>query len=337
MDTLHFESVCAIPVRTITLYELRETYFAKRIKPHCRQDRDNINRFFHFLDERFPCADTSTFDSDALEEMQRFLIAKGYDRKYINKLVNFLKSIIKWAMRKKLISVMLAYELLNVPPLEYHESIKENPEREDAKQSDIEAILPYLHPQIADMVSLQTLTGMRPSELCNLKTGEIKQEYDGENWLYLPHHHKTKGKGKKRAILLGTDEQAILGKYLTGKEADQPVFCNILKRKWKSITPETYGRRIKAAIDSYRLGKFVPYQLRHTNATWISDVLSDDHARAQLGHSSINTTKIYIKADIKKQRAVIEKRKAVGNVIGGFAPPPCQTESRPTLRIFRGE
>jgi integrase len=112
-----------------------------------------------------------------------------YDRKYINKLVNFVRSVFYWAGRKKLVSGRLVYELQLVPHLEYGDALKANPEREDA---DIEAVKTFVKvapPQIGDMVLLEVLTGMRPGELCNLTVGEINQKYDGENWLYLPKHH----------------------------------------------------------------------------------------------------------------------------------------------------
>jgi hypothetical protein len=37
----------------------------------------------------------------------------------------------------------------------WQDALKENPDRDDAKRENIEAILPHLHPQIADMVTLQ--------------------------------------------------------------------------------------------------------------------------------------------------------------------------------------
>jgi len=112
------------------------------------------------------------------------------------------------------------------------------------------------------------------------------------------------------------EEQTILEKYLMGKKIDDFFFRNLRKKKTLPISPPTYGRYVKKTQEAHGLEKFTPYQVRHANGTWISAVLDRDHARAQLGHSSEQMTERYDHADAKKQMAVIEKRKAVGSLIG---------------------
>ena len=108
----------------------------------------------------------------------------------------------------------------------------------------------------------------------------------------------------------------ILQKYMTGKNADAPLFCNLYRKKDEAMTTTTYSREIKKTQEEHGLEKFTPYQIRHANGTWVSTILDRDHARAQLGHTTEKTTGIYDHADAAKQEAVIEKRKAVGSLIG---------------------
>ena len=213
----------------ITFHELAELYIEKRQRP--RRDQYNIRRTVSLLSECFQNIDVATFSGDVLEEYQRFLIGRNYDRKYINsKLVGFIKTLYRWGARKNLVDKNLAAEICLVPALQYSERIKENPDREAAKPEDIEAVLPYVPEQIADMIVLLALLGLRPSELCNMKAGEIVTDIDhfGEKETsFKPFHHKTKWKGKSREVPLGDVELAILKKYLPGKGEHKYLFCNL--------------------------------------------------------------------------------------------------------------
>ena len=324
----------------ITFPELAKLYIEKRQRPVGRSDRNNIRLTVKLIVECFPDIDTSTFNGDALEEYQRFLIGKNYARKYINeKLVGFVKTLYRWGARKKLVDKNIAAEVLLVPQLQYSERIKENPDREAARPQDIEAVLPHVPEQIADMIVLMALLGLRPGELCNMKAGEIHTDIDhfGEKEpSFKPFHHKTKWKGKTRSVPLGDVELAIIQKYLPGKGEQAYLFCNLYRYKDKPIDVGKFSKIIADAIKEHGLNKFVPYQIRHTNATWVSKMFDRDHARAQMGHTSEAITQKYDHSDGEKQKAVLQKRKAVGYVLspGVIARYGGATPSKSVLRRF---
>ena len=175
------------PLHTVPLRELVEAYLTKRRRPVGKSDKGNIKKAFAFLAELFPNADTATFDGEALEDFQCFLIRKKnlkgepYCRKYLNKLIGFVRDVFKWGATKKLVSYARANELKLVPAIQYGKALHENPDREDASLEAITATIKHIkEQQIVDMLILQMLTGMRPSGLCNLKAGEIKRK-TGEN------------------------------------------------------------------------------------------------------------------------------------------------------------
>jgi len=219
-------------VRTVPLRELVETYKKERRRPVSKTDADNIDRAFEFFYEVVAVnATTADFGgAESIEKLQNFLIKKinkkgrPYCRKYINKLIAFIRSVFYWGAKKKFVSYTIAAELKLVSALQYGEALHENLDREAASPEAIIATIRHLaESQLIDMVILQVLTGMRPSELCNLKAGEIKRK-PGENvWTFEPFHHKTKWKGKPRSIALGVEEMAILEKYLAGKKPTSPV------------------------------------------------------------------------------------------------------------------
>ena len=185
------------------------------------------------------------------------------------------------------------------------------------------------------MIVLLALLGLRPSELCNMKAGEIVTDTDhfgAKETSFKPFHHKTKWKGKSRTVPLGDVELAIIQKYLPGKGEHKYLFCNLERFKETPLTTATFGRFISKAIKKHGLNKFTPYQIRHTNATWVSKMLDRDHARAQMGHTTEAMTQKYDHADSEKKKAVLVKRKSAGYVLSpkviaryGNAPTPRRT------------
>jgi integrase len=153
------------------------------------------------------------------------------------------------------------------------------------------------------MVIVLLGTGMRPSEVLEIRPGDIDRS--GEVWIYRPGRHKTIGKGKRRAIPIVGETRAALTPFLL-RGTDEYCFSPVESYQWhqdqraaKRTTPDSCGNRPgtnraknprwqpgeKFRRDSYRnaiiraakkagVPHWTPYQLRHTNLT---------HVRAALG------------------------------------------------------
>jgi integrase len=319
MDTLHFEME-TVPVRTISLHELFET-FEKYQRINSKSDKNNYKKAFDLLQECIPNADTSTFSVLSLMQFQNYLIEKGYARKYCNKLLAFVKNVFKFGHLAGLVSMSLVSSLSYVKPIKIGDA-RENKKIKGIPKDDFIKILPFVTETVADMLKLQLSTAMRPCEVSRMKFEDIDMEYDGENWLYTPPKHKTAWRGKIRTILLGLEEQEILKKYLN-KEADELIFLNT---KGNPYTADWFSRLIKKKIDKNNLPKFTAYQLRHTSLTDISLKHGKDAARAVAGHSSEITTGIYDHSDLEKFKMVVNSRNK--NIV---------VSDTPKLRIFTGE
>jgi len=72
----------------------------------------------------------------------------------------------------------------------------------------VDATLPHLTPTVRAMVELQRHTGMRPGEVCILRTCDVNA--DGAVWTYVPQHHKTEHAGRQRTVFVGPKAQAVL-------------------------------------------------------------------------------------------------------------------------------
>jgi len=84
------------------------------------------------------------------------------------------------------------------------------------------------------MVVIQWLIGCRPSEIFNMRVGEIDRNYAPGLWGYIPAHHKTEQHTDEEKIIpLGKPEQRLLAPYLEGKTADQAVFspCQAMRER----------------------------------------------------------------------------------------------------------
>jgi integrase len=315
-----------VPVRTTSLGELVETYL-KYNKNKDSRDIYNIKKAFSLLIECYPNADTVSFSALKLIEFQKYLISKEYARDYCNKLITFIRGVFKWGMIDQLVSPTLAFQLECVPTIRYGET-KESIKRTEVPISYVETLLPYLPEQIADMLRLQLLTAMRPSEVFRMTWAQIKTDYDGENWLYLPYKHKTSWRGKDKVVILGNDEQEILNKYKV-TNSDEYLFLNL---KGNPYTTGVYDNIIRETIEKNKLPKFTPYQLRHTKLTDISLEFGRDTARAVAGHTSEITTSIYDHADLEKAKLVVKKRNTPKNNYELTKLPML-----PYLKVYRGE
>jgi integrase len=97
-----------------------------------------------------------------------------------------------------------AVEGLRAGRSEARESEPVKPVNEDA----VAAVLPLVSPQVAAMIQLQQITGMRPGEVTIMRGIDI--EKGAQVWVYRPMFHKTQHHGHIREVYLGPRAQAII-------------------------------------------------------------------------------------------------------------------------------
>ncbi len=119
------------------------------------------------------------------------------------------------------------------------------------------------------MVRIHRLTGMRSSELCQMRPCDIDRT--GEAWLYRPTVHKNQHRktqaSKQRVIVLGQQAQAILTPYLL---RDHQAFCFVPESRGKAkYTACSYRRAIQRAAKRAKVPHWFPNQPRHSWATGV--------------------------------------------------------------------
>jgi integrase len=148
-----------------------------------------------------------------LKTVRQQMVEAGWCRGLVNQRVGRVVRMFKWGVAEELVPETVYRALAAVPGLQKGRC--EAPEPEPVGPVAVEAVeatLPHLLPPAAAMVRLQLLTGMRPGEACVLRGCDI--DTSGAVWLYRPHRHKTKHRGKARVVALGPQAQAVIRPFL---------------------------------------------------------------------------------------------------------------------------
>jgi site-specific recombinase XerD len=164
-------------------------------------------------------------------------------------------------------------------------------------------------------------TGLRVSELINLKCEDVSFESIA--------HIRCRGKGRKqRPTPLSPKTVAVLRNWLKqlGATPSEPVFPG---RRSGILSRDAVERLVKKHAATARekcptlINKNVsPHVLRHTAAVQLLEAGIDRSVIALwLGHESVETTQIYLDADLAIKERALEKTAPPNTKPGRFRPP----------------
>jgi integrase/recombinase XerD len=171
------------------------------------------------------------------------------------------------------------------------------------------------------LVVLTTQTGMRLSEVTQLDCGDLE--------LGSGAHVRCHGKGRKdRATPLTTQTVAVLRTWMrerAGRSAD-PLFPTVRGRR---LSPDAvqwmlakYGRRATRGCPSIASKNLSPHVLRHTCAMNLLQAGVDTAVIALwLGHESVQTTQIYLHADLALKERALARTTPPDTKPGRYRPP----------------
>lgn len=137
----------------------------------------------------------------------------GWSRTYCNHQVCRVRMVFKWAVSEAIVPPSVYHGLLAVAGLragrtDARETIPVGP----VPEQHIAATRVHLSATLRDMVDLQLCTGMRPGEMCAMRSRDI--DTTAKPWIYRPASHKTAHHGHERVIYLGPKAQAIIAPRL---------------------------------------------------------------------------------------------------------------------------
>lgn len=159
---------------------------------------------------------------------------------------------------------------------------------------------------LRDMAVIELLfaTGMRISELCTLKVGDVNL-YDKYILIY--------GKGsKERRIQLGNDDVVHVLTEYRDIFREKMINCGhfFVNQSGRMLSDQSVRRMINkyTSLASIEL-HITPHMFRHTFATSLLEADVDiRYIQEMLGHSSINITEIYTHVTMAKQRDILTSK-----------------------------
>jgi len=164
-------------------------------------------------------------------------------------------------------------------------------------------------------------TGLRASELTGLACADVH--------LGAGAHVSCQGKGRKQRITpLTAQTVAVLRIWLT-ERAGQPADPLFPTRTGRTLSRDAIERRLTkhaasaaAACPSLAEKKITPHVLRHTAAMRLLQAGVDTSVIALwLGHEQIQTTQIYLHADLTLKEKALARTTPPGTKPGRYQPP----------------
>lgn len=262
----------------------------------------DLRKFFNYLKARR----IESIDRVSRQSVTSFMLDekdKGLAANSISRELACLKSFFKFLLRENKIKEDVT-GVIESPKL-----WKKLPDT--LSLAEVEAILKA--PNVKDIMGardrasleLMYATGMRVSELVNLKMGDVNLEVGFAKCL---------GKGgKERIVPFGSKARESVVRYL---EKSRPQLLKkkisnflFLTRFGKSMSRQTFWKIIKRYAREARIKKRVtPHSLRHSFATHILERGADLRiVQEMLGHSDISTTQIYTHVDKDRLKAIHKK------------------------------
>ena len=287
------------------------------------------------LDEHDGSLPANEYGPRALQQQRQRWVDSGKARRYCNRLTNLVIRMYRWSVSQELVTESAWSRLRSLDALRIGQTkAKETKAIQPVSLEIVRATIKELPPVIRAMIRIHVATGMRPSELCNLRPCDIDRT--GVEWMYRPELHKNKNKGKGRAIPILGDAREAITDYLNRdprsccfSPAESVSWQQATKRSERKskvqpsqtsrakdspeiqpgdrYTQDSYRRAVARACKRAGVTQWHPYQLRHLNLTEIRDVLGVEHAQAMGGHSRIDMTEVYAK---QSERRAIEAAKA---------------------------
>jgi integrase len=144
----------------------------------------------------------------------------GWCRPYVNKQINRIRHVFKWAVSDEIVPGSVHYALQAMSGLRRGRSDAYEPEAVKPVPIEmVEAIQPFVSRQIWAMIRLQLFTAARAGEIAQMRPCDIdRQEHDlptaARVWVYRPEQHKTAWHGHKRSIYIGPRAQQVLMPFL---------------------------------------------------------------------------------------------------------------------------
>lgn len=226
----------------LTITELAAAFMRHAKDYYRRPDGSQTNELKNFtlsirrLKDIYGRTAAADFGPLALKAVRQQMIDDDLARRNINQHVNRIRHIFKWAVENQLIEPSVLHGLQAVSGLRAGRSkAKETAPVKPVPDAFVDAVLDHVSPQVAAMIELQRITGMRSGEVTAMRAADITMS--GKVWIYSPEQHKTAWHGHERQVYLGPKAQAIVKPFLT-TDLEAHLFAPANGRRFGVVSPD---------------------------------------------------------------------------------------------------
>ncbi|MEX2113540.1 MAG: site-specific integrase [Pirellulales bacterium] len=237
----------------LTITELCAAFLRHAATYYRRPDGSQTNELKNFklsirrLKDIYGRTRVADFGPLALKAVRQQMIDDDLARRNINHHANRIRHIFKWAVENQLVEPTILHGLQAVAGLRAGRSrAKESAPVKPVPEAFVDAVLDHVSEQVAAMIQLQKITGMRSGEVTAMRGCDITMT--GRVWVYAPEQHKTAWHGHQRQIYLGPKAQEIIKPFL---QADLQAY----------LFAPANGRRF-GVVSADRKTKVYPCELR---------------------------------------------------------------------------
>jgi integrase len=226
-------------VELIVRYQrFAKSYYVKDGKP--TGTTTNIAVALNMLKGSYGRTNVMEFGPLALKALRQKMIDADHSRPYVNKLVDYIRRMFRWAVTEELVPASVYQALQALPGLRKGRgAARETIPVKPVSEANVDATLPFLPAIVGDMVRFQRLTGCRPGEVCVLRPCDV--DMSGEVWRYRPESHKTEHLGRERVIFIGPRAQDVLRPYLL---RDKTGYCFVPAESERKRRQLAHERRV---------------------------------------------------------------------------------------------
>lgn len=265
------------------------------------------------------------FDADRLEAVRRAMAdgswlsaeqlarrgtryPKGLCRNVVNRRVVRVRTVWRWAERKKLVPPGSWAALRALPGLAPNDaSVRQTAPVRPATWEETLAAARHCKPAVRALLLLGWWSGARPGELRTMRPADLDRS--GDVWVYRPREHKNDWRGQERAVPLGPKCQAVLRPFLAAAAGpDAYLFPPSRRRKSPCYTEHTLAQAVRRAAERAGVEGLHFYRTRHAAKKRITGAAGLEAARQVLGQKSLTTTDRYA-AGADRQAAADAARK----------------------------
>lgn len=289
------------PSRSVMFSEYVERYL--KTKPHKKsldRDRQRLIKIGGIIGD----LPLSAFGKSHIEKLEKRLLS-GEDAvgtTTLNRYMELLRHLFNLAIEERVITEN---------PIRHYEHYVEDRSGRALSGKEITAILEAadamrrkprgpIHAAMYELILFALNTGMRLSEVLNLKKSYIKDSMIHYPMSETKSPRRTTGlrKSGDKLIVLNEAAREIIGQQ---RSTNDYVFALHRRDSNCIVRPVRVIRKLSGVKD------FTFHQLRHTASTIIASESSLATAKAVLGHRDIRTTLKYTHPEIEEQRRTVQK------------------------------